>query len=327
MKKIAVTVEAVREFVKESLEADSYVPSSTSFSVADDVVVDPSEIDSIEIVPATDLVTLRSKGKRCSVDDLKATCSVVAGVKDFGGGQILQKKENKVEDNISKLIKKIAAEAIEEANALPFGFGKGKFTAGGTFRHPDDEEEGPQDDYRARGFSADDEFKADGTVNFNPDDDIIDPEEQEAALAKLTKSSWDPEDEEEEEEEKVKASPRKRVDLGKGYGVDGDTYDVIGDKFGWTKEGAKKAIETALERFKVLHDMDPEELNDMLLDGADEYIDTLAKTGELDDEEVDFMRKNSDKVMDSDAFREFFSKYVKRAVRDLRADNQDAEDD
>lgn len=252
------------------------------------------------------------------------------GKKDFAKATevppTMGNEENgQMKEGLVEAIRNIVEETLNEA--LPFGFGKGKMKLGGQFQHPHDEEEGPQDDFIARGGSVEDEFKADGTVNFNPDEDISDPEELEAVLARMTKSAWDPDDEEDEEEvvPAPKGSPRKRVDAGTGYGVDGDTFEKIGEKFGFTKEAAKKAVETAMERFRVLHAMDPEDMAEMVLDGVDDYIDMLAKTGELTDDDEAFLRLNPTHVAESDTFREFFSKYVKKAAREDRADSQDDE--
>jgi hypothetical protein len=45
----------------------------------------------------------------------------------------------------------------------------------------------------------------------------------------------------------------------------------------------------------------------------------------MDDEEESFMRQHPEHVAASETFREFFSKYVKRAAREERADSQDDE--
>ncbi len=226
--------------------------------------------------------------------------------------------------------------AVAEADGkLPWGFGKGKFMGHGGFdtSRPGDEndlEGPPSDTFRARGGSAEDEFNADGTINFDPNEDISDPEELEAVLAKLTKSAWDPEDDDDGEAPAApagKKSPKPRIDAGTGYGVDGDTFEKIGEKLGFTPEAAKKAVAVAQERFKVLHDMDPDDMAELVMTGVDEYIGMLAKTGELDDADVKYLHDNGDQVENSDNFREFFSKFVKRAAREQRADTQDDGDD
>lgn len=151
-----------------------------------------------------------------------------------------------------------------------------------------------------------------------------------------TDSDWDPEsymkakEEEEEDDDDEDESPKKRksragLEIG-AYGVDGDTLEKIGSELGFTKEAAKKAVETAMERFKVLHLMEPEERDELVLTGVSDYVDLLTTSGELDAEEEQFMRANPKVVALSDTFRDFFSKYVKKAARNLRADHQDDED-
>jgi hypothetical protein len=146
----------------------------------------------------------------------------------------------------------------------------------------------------------------------------------------LSDSAWDPElpdgddddDDDEEGSEKGKRKSRAGLEIG-AYGVDGITLEKIGEELGFTKEAAKKAIETAMERFKVLHEMEPEDRDELVLVGVSDYINMLGKTGEMTEEEEEFMRLHPKVVAMSDNFRDFFSKYVKRATREMRADTQD----
>ncbi len=352
MAKAVVSESAIRELLKEALDNVGAMSFDASAPVAPSAVVDRTsmelDFDPIEVksLPRKkDELIIMVRNLLDGVEDdqspelYKRIKDVVAGddpgKKDFGQAQELPPGTNPVDRSITSMkresklvdaIKNIVEEALSEA--LPFGFGKGKMKLGGQFQHPSDEEEGPQDDFRARGGSVGDEFKADGTVNFNPDEDISDPEELEAVLAKMTKSAWDPEDDDDAEPAAPapKGSPKKRVDLGTGYGVDGDTFEKIGEKLGFTPEAAKKAVTTAVERFKVLHTMDPDDYEELVLTGVNEYVDMLAKTGELSDEEEQFLRDHPDQfIFASETFRKFFNKYVKRAVRDERADTQDDE--
>lgn len=351
MAKAVVSESALRELLREALGNEGAMGTDASAPVTPNAVVDRTsmelDFDPIEVktLPHTknELIVM-VRNLLDTVDDdqsgelYKKIKGLIggdeSGKKDFGKATAIPANVNPVDrsttamkKNESKLvdaIKNIVEEALSEA--LPFGFGKGKMKLGGQFERPEDEEEGPQDDFRARGGSVDDEFRADGTPNFDPNEDISDPEELEAVLAKLTKSSWDPEDEEDVDDVPVvKGSPKKRIDIGTGYGVDGDTFEKIGEKLGFTPEAAKKAVATAMERFKVLHSMDPDDLEDMVLTGTDEYINMLSKTGELDDADIKFMKQHPDHVAASESFREFFSKYVKRAAREDRADTQDDE--
>jgi hypothetical protein len=355
MGKAVVSESALRELLREALDNVGAMGLDAGAPVTPSAVVDRTsmelDFDPIEVktLPRTRnelIVMVRNLLDTVDEDQsgelykkIKAiVAGDVAGTKDFGKAKELPPGTNPVDrstttmttKNESKNLVEAIRNIVEEtlAEALPFGFGKGKMKLGGQFDHPMNDEEGPEEpDFRALGGSVDDDWKSDGTPNFNPDDDIIDPEEQMAALAKLTKSAWDPEDDADEDEAPVapKGSPKKRVDLGTGYGVDGDTFEKIGEKMGFTPEAAKKAVATAMERFKVLHGMDPDDLEDMVLTGVDEYVDMLAKTGEMDDEEESFMRQHPEHVAASETFREFFSKYVKRAAREERADSQDDE--
>lgn len=350
--KAVVSESAIRELLREALGNKGAMGHDAGAPVTPNPVVDRTsmelDFDPIEVkaLPRTKnelIVMVRNLLDKVDDDQSGELYKKIkgliggdeAGKKDYGKAQELPPNVNPVDrstmtmkKNESKqlvdAIKSIVEEALQEA--LPFGFGKGKMGLGGQWKRREDEEEGPEDDYRARGGSVDDEFKANGEVNFNPDDDISDPEELEAVLAKMTKSAWDPEDDEDEEEKPTapKGSLKKRVDLGTGYGVDGDTFEKIGEKMGYTPEAAKKAVGTAMERFKVLHSMDPDDLEDLVLTAVDEYITLLAKTGELTDEEIKFMKQHPDHVAESESFRDgVLAKYVKRAVRAERADSQD----
>lgn len=356
MTKAVVSESALRELLREALGNEGAMGMDAAAPIIPNAVVDRTsmelDFDPIEVktLPHTknELIVM-VRNLLDTVDDdqsgelYKKIKGLIggdeSGKKDFGKATalpanvnpvdrsttVMKKNENKLTDAIKNIVEETLAEA------LPFGFGKGKMGLGGQWNRPDsedDEFEGPPSDtFARRGGSVDDEFRADGTPNFDPNEDITDPEELEAVLTKMTKSAWDPEDDADEDVALVapKGSPKKRIDIGTGYGVDGDTFEKIGEKLGFTPEAAKKAVATAMERFKVLHSMDPKDMQDMVLDGVDEYISLLSKTGELDDADTTFMHQHPEHVASSDSFREFFSKYVKRAAREDRADTQDDE--
>ncbi len=360
MTKAVVSESALRELLREALGNEGAMGHDALAPVTPNPVVDRTsmelDFDPVEVkaLPRTknELIVM-VRNLLDSVDDdqsgelYKKIKGLIggdeAGKKDYGKAQTLPPSTNPVDRSetamknenkqLVDVIKNIVEEALQEA--LPFGFGKGKMKVGGQFQHPRDEEdfefEGPPDDtFTARGGNVSDEFSASGVPLWDPNEDIIDPEELEAALAKATKSAWDPEDEEDEDDKPAapKGSPKKRIDHGTGYGVDGDTYEKIGEKMGYTPEAAKKAVITAQERFKVLHQMDPDDLEDMVLTAVDEYIALLSKTGELDDEDIKFMKQHPDHVAASETFRDgVLAKHVKRAAREQRADTQDDGDE
>ena len=57
-----------------------------------------------------------------------------------------------------------------------------------------------------------------------------------------------------------------------------------------------------------------------MLNAVGDYINELVETGEMTDEEEELMRRHPRIVADGEGFREFFAPYVKKLVRDKRAD-------
>jgi hypothetical protein len=245
---------------------------------------------------------------------------------DINQARNLQRDPNKMENkkNITSVIKQIVEEAMEDTTSLPSSDEntpkksgkKSAMSLSGRWYDPEDSEDLP-------GPMGDDMFVKDDGLEDGPFGDD-----------ELTDSAWDPDlpgsdlDDEDDEDEDLNPKKRKsRAGLEIGaYGVDGMTLEKIGEELGFTKEAAKKAIETAMERFKVLHTMEPEDRDELVLVGVNDYIDMLGKTGEMTQEEEEFMRLHPKVVAMSDNFRDFFSKYVKRAAREQRADTQDDED-
>lgn len=150
------------------------------------------------------------------------------------------------------------------------------------------------------------------------------PSDEEEIEVDAEEDVWDADKEADEEEAEEEKQKKGRGEIG-AYGVDGETLEKIGEEMGFTKEAAKKAVETAMERFKALYTMDDAERGELVLTGISDYIDFLATSGEMSAEEESFMRLHPKVVAASDSFRDFFSKYVKRATRSMRADSQDDE--
>jgi hypothetical protein len=271
-----------------------------------------------------------------------------SGVSDFAGGhevkknvtpdinqaRNLQRDPNKMENkkSISSIIKRIVEDAMGGANPITTAP-----TAPARGGMDDDlDEADPKDEPKKSVHDLSDQ-----------EDDLTDPEVFDPDEVKFVKddgledgpfgdededSAWDPElpggesdeddDDDDSEKEKGKRKSRAGLEIG-AYGVDGMTLEKIGEELGFTKEAAKKAIETAMERFKVLHTMEPDDRDELVLVGVSDYINMLGKTGEMSEEEEEFMRLHPKVVAMSDNFRDFFSKYVKRAAREQRADTQD----
>jgi hypothetical protein len=251
-----------------------------------------------------DVMSNQQVGKSDFAGAAAAKNSPIPDVKQVAN---LQRDPNKMENkkSISNIIK-----SIVEAE---MGMGKKRMTLGGAMVDPEDPE------------TFDDPNEPKFLGGKESDSGPFDDEEDETA------SDWDPEplggdlDADDEDEDKPKKRKgRAGLDIG-AYGVDGETLEKIGASLGFTQEAAKKAVETAMERFKALHVMDPDKRAELVVTGVNDYIDMLAKSGEMTEEEEEFMRLHPKVVAMSDTFRDFFSKYVKRATRELRADSQDDE--
>lgn len=102
--------------------------------------------------------------------------------------------------------------------------------------------------------------------------------------------------------------------------VGGASFKDIAKEMGFAAEsGAKQAVEKALSKAKFVMKMDmfqPEELEIMVLQSMNDYIDVLKNTGELDPSEVKMLKDNPGIVRELDGFREFLDKTLRKARKD-----------
>lgn len=105
----------------------------------------------------------------------------------------------------------------------------------------------------------------------------------------------------------------------KGYGphggLDGVTFGDIAKEFGFSKEGAKRAVVTAMSKFKFMLGLSDAERLEIVLPAMSDYIAELAASGEIDQEDIQFLKQHPKDVADSDGFREHMKKFVNRAIR------------
>ena len=98
--------------------------------------------------------------------------------------------------------------------------------------------------------------------------------------------------------------------------VGGASFKDIAKELGYASEsGAKQAAEKAMAKVKFTADMDPDQLQIVVLTAMSDYIDFLKGSGELDAEEVNLMKDHPDIVSELDGFREFLDKYIKREMK------------
>lgn len=348
-----VSKSALKELLFEALENEGAMGHDADPPIVPNVVIDRTTLqldtDPVELrhVPRTKnelIIMVRNLLDDVSDDQsgelYKKIKNVFAGddvgTRDFAKGEVVKDKvtvtpdinqarelqrdpnkmESKKKSNISNVIRSIVEDVMREtskrAKRINEDPSSKQMRSGGQMFDPDDVEmQDPEDD-----------------VHFIKDDGL---EDGPFGDDELSDSAWDPdtgdeeEDDDDDSDDKKKRKSRAGLEIG-AYGVDGMTLEKIGAELGFTKEAAKKAVETAMERFKALHVMDPEDSAELVLTGVDDYIDMLSDTGEMSEDEESFMRLHPRVVAMSDNFRDFFSKYVKRAARELRADTQDDTD-
>jgi len=106
--------------------------------------------------------------------------------------------------------------------------------------------------------------------------------------------------------------------------VGGASFKEIAKELGFAAEsGAKQAVEKALAKAKFVMKMDmfqPDELEILVLQNMNDYIDVLKSTGEIDDSEVKLLKDNPDIVRELDGFREFLDKALKKARKEKESE-------
>ena len=125
-------------------------------------------------------------------------------------------------------------------------------------------------------------------------------------------SDWDPEPVADKKPEK---KSRKKMDGGVGEGEHGDKLADIAKELGISPAGVRRLMDTGLAKAAYMSELGPQETQEVVLDAADEYIQQLAKSGELDKADVNFLYKHIDMVAELDGFREFLHKHVRNSMK------------
>jgi hypothetical protein len=96
--------------------------------------------------------------------------------------------------------------------------------------------------------------------------------------------------------------------------VGGTSFKEIAAEMGYASEsGAKQAVEKALEKAQFVGEMDPDELQILVLTTMNDYIEYLRKSGELTGADVELMKSHPTITAELDGFREFLSKALKKS--------------
>lgn len=128
-----------------------------------------------------------------------------------------------------------------------------------------------------------------------------------------TASDWDPEDEDEKSGPEKKG--RGKIGHGVGHGEHGKDFETIAQELGFSPAGIKRLEHVALAKLTYMMDLGPEDASRLVLDAVDDYILKLAKSGELSEEEVNYMYDHGDMVAELDGFREHLHAVIRKEMK------------
>jgi hypothetical protein len=97
---------------------------------------------------------------------------------------------------------------------------------------------------------------------------------------------------------------------------EGASLQDIAADLGGSVSGARRVVEWALKKFNFLMSLDPEEVDEIVDEGVDDYVKELESSGELTPEEVADLKANTDALMTLDGFKEFLHGYIRSAAKE-----------
>lgn len=251
-------------------------------------------------------------------EDVENGCETHGGVKEMKKTKNSQRMT--IEETIRRMVRKIISEEISDdapkSKKIPIAIAGGK--------------------HRPKAFAdfedeTDDELSMMQTLN-DPDTwDTSSPEEREehrkmvdrdegfdvdiwdtADVDKETKSDWDPDDESEWD---MPEKQKRKNAGGSGHGMHGKQFADIAEELGFSAAGAKRLEHVALAKLQYMLDLGPAESSELVMDAVDDYITKLAKTGNIDEEEVLYLYQNADMVADLEGFREFLHDVIRKEMK------------
>lgn len=127
-------------------------------------------------------------------------------------------------------------------------------------------------------------------------------------LRKKLKTMVDFEPEQVDSDKPAKGRGRKNVMTG------GDPFKDLAKKLGFSyASGAKAAVIKALAKAKFAAEMDPDELEILVLNAMNDYINLLNSSGELTPADVKLLKDHPDIVRELDGFREYLDSKIRKA--------------
>ena len=255
-------------------------------------------------------------------EDSECGCETHGGVEEMKKTNVPSRTA--IEETIRKMVRKVIAEELgaekKDDDVAPISRKPVQALAGakgvGRFAKPEDLEK-----FLAVGSDIEDDEP------LAPEDRLahrrqVDREEgfdvdpwDTADVDALTTSDWDPEEPDSEPSAAPEKKGRGKLGHGVGHGEHGKDFDTIATELGFSPAGVKRLEHVALAKLSYMLDLGPEESGKLVLDAVDEYITKLAKSGELTEEEVNFMYDNGDMVAELDGFREFLHAVIRKEMK------------
>ena len=131
----------------------------------------------------------------------------------------------------------------------------------------------------------------------------------------------DPADIEADEDEREEVAARKFNTVSD---VSGAKLKEISQEFGLSIAGARRLVDETMKKVKFLQtQMEDDDRDLLVLSAVKDYIEMLESSGELTPEDVTLLVNNPSIISSLDGFREFFHKYVKRAMRKAGKDESE----
>jgi len=101
--------------------------------------------------------------------------------------------------------------------------------------------------------------------------------------------------------------------LGGMQDVGGQSFEAIAKEVGMSVAGAKQLVDKSLEKLKWLHRLPEDDRDILILTTANDYIKTLAQSGELTAPDIQLMKDHPTIVTELDGFREYLHDVITKA--------------
>lgn len=106
------------------------------------------------------------------------------------------------------------------------------------------------------------------------------------------------------------------------------TFAEIAQEMGFTPQNAQALINSTAAKLKVWGFGIPNvEREQIILTAVNDYIEYLTSSGELDQDEVQLLKKHPEFIQELDGFREFMRKYINAAIRKTKEEPPSGKDD